>query len=234
MMRMALAALCFALSRAYAGDLPLPAGMVDLASPAGQQYFMESTARAAYWALSAQFVTQKTQAFCGAASLVMVLNNLPVTKPTTAEYAPFGIFTQDDLFDTTTDPIVRADWIAHHGITLDQLGKLAAHFGVQAEIVHATADGLPAFRRKVAEALATPGQYVLVNFKRSALQQVGYGHISPLAAYDARSDRFLIMDVARYKYPPAWVKATDLYAALDTVDVGNGGATRGYVILTMQ
>jgi len=219
---------------ALAGELPLPAGLVDLQSAQGQQYFQESTARAAFFPLAEQFVTQQTQSYCGVASLVMVLNNLPVAKPVSAAYAPFTVFTQDDLFDDGTDAIIKPDHILHHGITLDQLGALAAHYGANARVVHATADGLAQFRHDAAAALATPGDYVLVNFVRVALQEVGYGHISPLGAYDAKSDRFLIMDVARYKYPPAWVKTADLYAALDTVDRGNNGATRGYVILSMK
>jgi Phytochelatin synthase len=35
-----------------------------------------------------------------------------------------------------------------------------------------------------------------------AIGQEQGGHISPLAAYDAETDRFLILDVSRYKYPP--------------------------------
>jgi hypothetical protein len=50
-------------------------------------------------------------------------------------------------------------------------------------------------------------------------QETG-GHISPLAAYDSKSDRFLILDVARYKYPPVWVSASDLFVAMNTTDTG--------------
>jgi hypothetical protein len=43
---------------------------------------------------------------------------------------------------------------------------------------------------------------VIVNYLRKAIGQEKGGHISPLAAYDAETDRFLILDVSRYKYPP--------------------------------
>ena len=66
---------------------------------------------------------------------------------------------------------------------------------------------------------------------RTALGQEKYGHISPLAAYDAKADRFLILDVARYKYPPVWVKTSDLFDAMNTPDPSNGGKTRGYVVV---
>jgi hypothetical protein len=41
-------------------------------------------------------------------------------------------------------------------------------------------------------------------------QQIG-GRNSPLAAHEAKADRFLILDVARYEYPPVWVKTTDIF-----------------------
>ena len=61
-------------------------------------------------------------------------------------------------------------------------------------------------------------------------QEIG-GHISPLAAYDDESDRFLILDVARYKYPPVWVKASDLFDAMNTPDAANDNRRRGFVLV---
>ena len=73
---------------------------------------------------------------------------------------------------------------------------------------------------------------MIVNYLRKAIGQERGGHISPLAAYDAKSDRFLILDVARYKYPPVWVTASDLFAAMNTTDPANNNKTRGYVLVT--
>ena len=57
---------------------------------------------------------------------------------------------------------------------------------------------------------ASRGHFVIVNYLRKALGEQTGGHISPLAAYDGKADRFLILDVARYKYPPVWVKTADI------------------------
>jgi hypothetical protein len=57
------------------------------------------------------------------------------------------------------------------------------------------------------------------------------GHISPLGAYHAASDRFLLLDVARYKYPPVWVKADALFAAMRTNDLVSG-KSRGFVMIS--
>jgi hypothetical protein len=39
---------------------------------------------------------------------------------------------------------------------------------------------------------------------------------SPLAAYEAKADLFIILDVARYEYPPVWVTTTDIFDAMNT------------------
>ncbi|MGB6297273.1 MAG: phytochelatin synthase family protein, partial [Rivularia sp. (in: cyanobacteria)] len=57
------------------------------------------------------------------------------------------------------------------------------------------------------------------------------GHISPLAAYNKETDRFLILDVSRYKYPPVWVKAEDLWKAMNTKD-SVSDKTRGFVLVS--
>ena len=80
--------------------------------------------------------------------------------------------------------------------------------------------------------LGEPGHFVIVNYLRKALGQEVGGHISPLAAYDAKSDRFLLLDVARYKYPPVWVKTSDIFDAMNTSDAANDGKSRGYVLVT--
>jgi Phytochelatin synthase len=73
---------------------------------------------------------------------------------------------------------------------------------------------------------------VIVNYLRKAIGQEKFGHISPLAAYDAEADRFLILDVARYKYPPVWVTAGDLFNAMNTTDSDNENRTRGFVLVS--
>ena len=177
---------------------------------------------------------KKTRRFCGVASLVMVLNSLGVAAPQPEGFAPYHFFTQDDVFPVGGSTIFSAQWIEHHGLTLDQVAQIATHFGAVVKTVHATPDGLAQFRSEAAQALATPGSYVIVNFRRATMDEEGFGHISPLAAYDAKTDRFLIMDVARYKYPPAWVRTQDLYTAMDTQDPSNGNQARGYVFLTIS
>ena len=99
----------------------------------------------------------------------------------------------------------RATCLARQGMTLDQLGGLLALHPVAIEVHHAADGGLDAFRAAARDYLAAKDHFVIVNYLRKAIGQQTGGHISPLAAYDAKVDRFLILDVARYKYPPVWV-----------------------------
>ncbi len=218
-------------SGAFAETFPLPPNLTDLASPDGEKQLLETGALEAYFPLSIHFVTQKTQAYCGVASMVMVLNALNVPAPSTPDYEPYRTFTQDNVLDEKTDAVLSRELLPHRGMTLDQLGGMLALHPVTVEVHHAGDVDVGAFRAEASAALADTGHFVIVNYSRTALGQEKYGHISPLAAYDARTDRFLILDVARYKYPPVWVKTSDLFDAMNTVDPSNGGKTRGYVVI---
>ncbi len=74
-------------------------------------------------------------------------------------------------------------------------------------------------------------RFIVVNYLRKAIGQEAGGHISPLAAYDEDTDRFLILDVSRYKYPPVWVGAEALFAGMNTSDSDNDDRSRGFVIV---
>jgi hypothetical protein len=102
--------------------------------------------------------------------------------------------------------------------------------GLVVRVLHAEASSLEEFRRLAGENLRTEGNFVVVNYDRAGVGQKPTGHISPLSAYHEASDRFLILDVAGYKYPPVWVKASALWTAMNTID-GESKITRGYVLL---
>jgi hypothetical protein len=219
---------------ARAGTLALPENLIDLRSPQGEALLLESHALEAYFAISVEFETQKTQAYCGVASTVMALNALHVPAPSTPEYLPYTVFTQDNVLDEKTDAILPRNVLAFHGMTLDQLGQIIALHPVNVEVHHAAPGGVDEFRKLASDYLAAKGHFVLVNYLRKALGQERGGHISPLAAYDEKADRFLLLDVARYKYPPVWIKTADLFDAMNTVDADNEGKTRGYVLIAGQ
>ena len=74
-----------------ADTLALPDNLTGFSTHDGEAYFGESDAREAYFPLASNFLTQKTQAYCGVASIVMVLNALGVPRrrfPNTSLTAP--------------------------------------------------------------------------------------------------------------------------------------------------
>ena len=217
---------------ANADTLPLPQNLSGFSTRDGEVYFAESDAREAYFPLASNFLTQKTQAYCGVASIVMVLNALGVPAPAVPEYTPYRTFTQDNVLDEHTDAILPREVLARQGMTLDQIGGILATQPVKAEVHHASDSSADEFRKLASAYLAEPGHFVIVNYLRKAIGEEIGGHISPLGAYDAKADRFLILDVARYKYPPVWVKTAEIFGAMNTPDASNGDKTRGFVLVT--
>jgi Phytochelatin synthase len=222
---------CLLATAAASQTLTLPDGLVDLRSHQGAQYLAEARAHEAYLPISTTFETQKNQAYCGIASMVMALNAIQVPAPTSPEYQPYHTFTQDNVLDDRTETILPRATLNRQGTTLDQLGAMLGLHPIKVEVHHAADDSLDEFRKTAADYLATKDHFVIVNYLRKSVgQQIG-GHISPLAAYDAAADRFLILDVARYKYPPVWVTASDLFNAMNTTDAVNNNKSRGYVLI---
>jgi hypothetical protein len=215
----------------WSQTLPLPPNLISAESPAGEHFFFRSEVREAYFPLANHFVTQKYQSYCGVASIVMVLNALQIEAPAVPEFHPYRTFTQDNVLDERTDTVLPRDVLIKKGMTLDQLGGLLSLHPFKIEVQHAGDTTLERFRASAVSHLATKNHFVLVNYLRIAIGQERGGHISPLAAYDAEGDRFLILDVARYKYPPVWVGAAELFAAMNTRDADNQNRTRGFVLI---
>jgi Phytochelatin synthase len=216
---------------AQAQTLPLPDNLIDLRSHQGEDLLRESDAYEAFVPLSVNFVTQENQAFCGVASIVMVLNAMQLPAPSVPAYDPYHTFTQDNFLNEKTEAILPREVLSNQGMTLDQIGALLATQPVKVEVHHAADSNLDAFRKVARDYLGAEGRFVIVNYLRKAIGQEKGGHISPLAAYDAETDRFLILDVSRYKYPPVWVMASQLFDAMNTTDSDNQNKTRGFVLV---
>ncbi|KAF4734739.1 hypothetical protein FOZ62_025866, partial [Perkinsus olseni] len=71
-------------------------------------------------------------------------------------------------------------------------------------------------------------QVLVVSYDRA-----GSGHFSPIGAYHAASDSVLVLDVARFKYPPHWIKLPRLVKAMYPIDNATGNS-RGYIVLGRQ
>ena len=213
--------------------LPVSQNLVPLNSIEGEQLLMTSVARQDYLPLSVHFVTQKNQAYCGVASIVMVLNALSIPAPKAPELGNFRVFTQDNVFNEQMFKVRKPFVISFLGMTLKQLGQLLESHPVKAEVHYASDMTLDKFRFMAVKNLQESDNFVLVNYLRKSIGQQRWGHISPIAAYNHQTDRFLILDVSRYKYPPVWVKASELWQAMAIRDA-ESGKTRGFVLVSSR
>jgi glutathione gamma-glutamylcysteinyltransferase len=205
---------------------PLPEDAVAFSSAQGRELFAEALAAGGlegYFPLAEQFHTQSDPAFCGLGSLVVALNALGI-DPGRLWKGPWRWFAEDLL-----DCCVPLSQVRERGIDLDQLACLAGCNGAEATVQRP--DGADPAAWREALVAAARGQTVLIAaYDRSALGQTGSGHFSPLGGYHARRDLALVLDVARFKYPPHWISAERLWHAMQTVDPSTG-RTRGWLTL---
>src|SRR5262245_48608902 len=117
---------------------PLPSRLISLLSPKGQRLLDECTACRNYAAIAASFTTQVTQAFCGVASSITVLNASTAPKPLTDPYKPYPYFTQCNIFNAKARSRLDLDTVSNEGLTLAQATFLLnAQTGVRATCFHA-------------------------------------------------------------------------------------------------
>ncbi|AKG24506.1 phytochelatin synthase family protein [Calothrix sp. 336/3] len=214
-----------------AQTLKLPANLISFNSTVGEKLLIDSKSREDFFPLTMHFVTQDNLAYCGVASIVMVLNALEITAPEANQYKSYRMLTQDNFFSNTkTKEVITKEVVSRQGMTLSQLGGLLATYPVKVEVYHTQNSSLEKFRTLATANLKQKNNFILVNYLRKTIGQETGGHISPIAAYNEKTDRFLILDVSRYKYPPIWVKTTELWQAMNTTD-STSGKTRGFVVV---
>ena len=162
---------------------------------------------------------------------VMALNALGVARPATPLYPDFGFFTQQGFFDGIHPRVASAEGVAKEGMTLEQLGAALGHFALRVEVISGAALDVHQLRQLLKQHLRQSDRFVLLNFNRRFIGQLGGGHWSPLAAYHEASDSALLLDVARYKYPAVWVPLAQLLAAAQDPDSVSAKA-RGLLVVS--
>jgi glutathione gamma-glutamylcysteinyltransferase len=208
---------------------PLPADAIAFASREGQRVFAEALAAGSldgYFPLAEQFHTQSDPSFCGLGSLVVALNALAI-DPGRLWRGPWRWFGEDLL-----DCCVPLDEVRARGLDLDELACLARCNGADVALLRAATGTLTAWRTALTDA-AKGRVVVIASYDRAALGQTGSGHFSPIGGYHATRDLALILDVARFKYPPHWVPAERLWTAMRRLDPATN-KPRGWLTLTAR
>ena len=207
---------------------PLPTSLVPFSSAEGRTLFREALADGTmegYFPLAEQFHTQAEPAFCGLGALVMVLNALAI-DPGRAWKGPWRWYSEELL-----DCCSSLDVVKRQGLTMGQLRCLARCNGADVESFPAGQSTLDELRGHVLAATrGADGPHVIVAYSRLTLGQTGDGHYSPIGGYHRERDLVLLLDVARFKYPPHWAPLGLLRDAMQPADPVTG-RPRGYLML---
>jgi len=211
----------------YRKHLPPPA--IPFSAPEGRQIFGEALADGTadiFFPLIEQFQTQEEPAMCGAATLVVVLNALRV-DPGEIWKAHWRWYHEANLSCCKSVEAMSKD-----GLEWREFLCLARCQGLKVEAVRADVGTLEEFEERCASVCSGSGGAVTVSYSRRPLRQAGDGHYAPIGAYNKRRSMVLVLDTARFKYPPHWLLVSDLWEAMRATNKQTG-RSRGYAILTL-
>ena len=223
---------------------PLPDRLVPFSSKAGKLIFREaldSGGMESYFPLSEQFVTQSDPAFCSLSSLSMVLNALNF-DPKRIWKGVWRWISDETLQCEREICSFSKEKVRLQGMNFDEFESFAKCQGLQVQAFRITSEmrgeaeisSISRFRERLESVSSSDRSesFMVVNFSRMPLGQTGDGHFSPIGGYHKEKDLVLIMDVARFKYPPYWVPIDVLWESM-AVDDNSTKSPRGYFIFSV-
>lgn len=216
-----------AMAGLYRRILPSPPA-IDFASSEGKQLFIEAIQNGTmegFYRLISYFQTQSEPAYCGLASLSMVLNALAI-DPGRKWKGPWRWFDENML--DCCEPLEK---VKAEGISFGKVVCLAHCAGARVEAYRTNHSTIDEFRKQVIKCSSSEDCHVISSYHRGTFKQTGTGHFSPIGGYHAGRDMALILDVARFKYPPHWVPLTLLWQAMANIDTTTG-QHRGFMLIS--
>jgi glutathione gamma-glutamylcysteinyltransferase len=222
---------------------PLPDSLISLSSKNGKIIFSEALASGgmeSYFSLAEQFVTQSEPSYCALSSLAMVLNALNF-DPKKVWKGAWRWVSEETLQCETQICGHSLEKVGKFGMNFDEFESLARCHGIrirayknnEINLKNECNRDLNEFRSYVETVCGSDKSesFIVANFSRQVLGQTGDGHFSPLGGYHKGKDLVLIMDVARFKYPPYWVPLEVLWESMAVHDISTK-SSRGYFILS--
>ncbi|ESO88410.1 hypothetical protein LOTGIDRAFT_126155, partial [Lottia gigantea] len=201
---------------------------ISLNSRDGQQIFQESYQSghsACFFPLVSQFRTQDEPAFCALTSMVMILNALEI-DPGSIWKGPWRWYDERMLLGCPPlKDVIRI------GMNYDEF--LSATVCNKLSVVNVRVDDnsdIRKFRECVQMCTKSDQCFLVATYSRPALNQTGDGHFSPIGGYHPQKDLVLLLDTARFKYPPHWISIESLFNAMKWIDdiTGNFFLNRFY------
>lgn len=227
-------------------------------SPTGRDRLMRSEYKNDYFQLAHNFQPQANPLYCGIASSVIVLNSMrlptgrvpnqkaievKVPEVIGGGYLDYPSYSQLTFLGEKTESVkarVKIELKNQNdpkekldpGLRLQNLHDVLEAYGARIQLHYADRkpdEGIEVFRSTLKKVLSDSTDFVIVNFHGKTMGAPSDGHISPVAAYDEKSDSVLLLDVAGYLNPWYWTPAEYLYRAMHTKD---GDNYRGYVVIS--
>ncbi|KAH6773136.1 phytochelatin synthase 1 [Perilla frutescens var. hirtella] len=224
-----LASVKMAVAGFYKRSLPSPPA-VDFSSPQGKELFTEALHNGnmeGFFNLIPHFQTQSEPAYCGLATLAMVLNALAI-DPCRKWKGPWRWF--DETMLDCCEPL---DKVKAKGISFGKVTCLGLCAGAKVKSYRTNQSSIDEFRKYVVECSMSEDCHIIASYNRRTFKQTGTGHFSPIGGYHAERDMVLILDVARFKYPPHWVPLSLLWEAMDSI-VEATGRHRGFMLVSRR
>ncbi|RYG68022.1 hypothetical protein EON64_06125 [archaeon] len=216
---------------------PLPTELVALSSKEGKKLFREALAAGGmecYFPLAEQFITQSDPSFCSLSTLAMVMNalNFDLKRVWKGSWR----WVTEEMLQCESQGVCGHSIakVQQSGLSFSEFESLARCHGVKISAQRVSLeDDLGAFRQLVKQVSSSDhaSQFLVANFSRQALGQTGDGHYSPIGGYHAERDLVLVLDVARFKYPPYWVPLHSIWGAMGHLDRATN-MTRGFFVVS--
>ena len=223
----------------------------------GQSRLARSAHKTDFFQLANNFQPQANPLYCGIASSVIVLNTMRLNRNVVPSQKPIEVevprdlgggrlyypaYSQLTLLGERTEPVKPRALIElkntgeeggeiDPGLKLAQLKGILEAYDTRVDIHYAnvdSGDAVEAFREDLRAVLMDSVRFLVVNFKGRAMGASTDGHISPVAAYDEKTDSVLLLDVAGYLNPWYWAPVAHLYGAMHTLD---DNRYRGYLVV---
>lgn len=205
-------------------------------------YFRSAT-KTDFWQIMPYYVPQHNEKACGVASSIMGLNALlgsTRTASTARNIDVEELFKLGPKFKKNVGPTGK-------GFTLDDLGEtlkgvLETMDSARYTVTVDRFDGkdskaeLKRLEKLFAANEKNQNDYIIINFLQGVLtgdKEGMVGHISPVAAYDVKKKRVLILDTDRKYYQPYWSPVDKVFDAMNTSDPSTS-KKRGLIILSRE
>lgn len=174
---------------------------------------------------------QNSLGSCGLASIATLLNALNYPAKDVV-YGTFKYHTMNNIRNMEAIKQDVLDWAPEkNGLGLHQVRDVCIALGLNTTLKLCGEISHSEFIDDVINTTFDQKTYMLVNFYRPSVGQVGGGHITPVAAYHNSQNQVLLMEVVPHKFSSFWVHEATLFSAMKELDK-RLNQSRGYLLVS--